>query len=99
MSVGQHAPALRTVCILDTGSWGRGEGKARAQHTSTSCERQGGLATAGFSLSGRARDRKRAVGERTPDPGPGSQSPGLVRVCGSRWRWVVRAPPSARQPR
>ena len=72
MSVGHHTPALRTVCILDAGSCVRGEGKARAQHTCTSCERQGGLATAGFSLSGRVRDEGGAVGERTPDPGPGS---------------------------
>ena len=30
MSVGQHTPALRTVCIINTGSWVRGEGKANS---------------------------------------------------------------------
>ena len=99
MSVGQHAPALRTACILDAGSCVRGEGKARAQHACTSCERLGGLATAGFSLSGRIRDEGGLWASEPPTPARAPNPRGSCVCVAHEWRWVVRAPPIARQPR
>ena len=93
MPVGQHAPALRTVCILDAGSRGRGEGKARAQHACTSCERLGGLATAGFSLSGRVRDEGGLWASENHRPRPGLPIPG-AHAC----VWLTSGDGSSARP-